>query len=310
MKKNIFNIFCLLGYFCVARVESHIPVYICTAANGNYFPHLINMIGSLHRVNFDELEELAVFDIGLTEKQRAMLQKIEKVKLYNVELTHPNLLKPMFVNNAGKTVPGCYAWKPVIIKQSLDMFPYVLYMDAGTTILKSLNDLFKHIIQNGYFLTDCGHDIRWMTTKYVIAQFKLNSPENRWILDSSTCGVAGSPQGLTHAVYDNYVMPMYELTKTFRSFVDDGTTPEGFGTARHDQALFSVIARLQKFDVHVQDNGDGRMITLNVDDKPTKIHITWKRAQVREQTVIFSSRSHMPQFAYYKKCIRFKKVDK
>lgn len=305
MKKNYIIIYFLICFSTL--YTNHIPLYICTAANSNYFAHLMNMIGSLYRVNFNELKELAVFDIGLTEKQRTFLQKIEKVKVYNVELTHPNLLKPMLVNKAGKKVPGFYAWKPVVIKQSLDMFPYVLYMDAGTTILKSLNDLFKHIIQNGYFLTDCGHDIQWMTTKYVIDQFKLNTPENRWILDKSTCGVGANLQGLTHVLYDNYVMPMYELTKTLRSFVDDGTTPQGFGTARHDQTLFSVIARLQKLNIHVQDNGDGRTVTLNVDGKPVNIHITWNPARVSEQTVIFHSRSNMPQIEYYKQFIRFKK---
>lgn len=306
MKRIIHIVFCFLTYFCTICANNfNPPFYICTAAGSSYYPHLLNMIGSLYRVNFNELKQLAIFDIGLTPEQRKTLQTIEKVEVYDVELTHPDLLKPIPVNHAGKKVPGLYAWKPVIMKQCLDMFPYVLYMDAGTTILKPLNDLFKHIIQHGYFLTDCGHDIRWMTTKYIIEKFNLNAPENIWILDKSTCGIAGSPQGLTHTVYNNYVMPMYELTKTFRSFVDDGTTPEGFGTGRHDQTLFSVIARLQKFNVHVQDNGDGRMINLMVDGKPTKIHITWNPARVCKDTVIFSSRNHIPKLNYFKQFIRY-----
>ena len=297
----------ITNYFFVLQAESSTPpMYICTAASSNFFPNLINMIGSLFRVNFDELEELAIFDIGLKVKHRKLLEKIEKVKVYGVELTHPDLLKPVCVNRWGKMVPGWYAWKPVIMKQSLDMFPYVLYMDAGTTILNPLNDLFKHIIQNGYFLTDCAHDIKWMTPQYIIKKFNLYDSKNRWILNKKTLGIDAGLQGVSRSVYDSYVLPMYEFAKDINNFIDDGTTPNGFGTGRHDQTLFSIIARLLNMKVHIMDNGDGRNIELQVQNKKVSVHITWNSKQVHKKTVIFHSRNCMPKLEHFKKFIRFK----
>lgn len=84
-------------------------MYFCTTADERYFPLLINLIGSIHKVNFDELGEIAVFDLGFTEQQLDELHCIEKVRVYNVELTHPDLLKP---NSRLKR--GWYAWKPVV----------------------------------------------------------------------------------------------------------------------------------------------------------------------------------------------------
>jgi len=46
------------------------------------------------------------------------------------------------------------------------------------------------------------------------------------------------------AVYNSYVIPLCERTKDFKFFENDGSTPLGFGLARHDQTLFSIQAQL------------------------------------------------------------------
>lgn len=145
-----------------------IPHYYCTAADSNYYPKLLNLIGSIHASDYENLAEIAVFDLGFTEIQKTNLTSIEKVKLYQVELVHHDLLKYFKTSSNGRTVRGWYAWKPVVIKQALDLFPYVLYIDAGAVILKPLDDLFKHIEQQGYFLMTCGpHTIADTITKNI-----------------------------------------------------------------------------------------------------------------------------------------------
>ena len=129
---------------------SAFPVYICTAANSNYFDNLLNLIGSIHKVNYESLDTIAVFDLGLTEPQKIILNTIEKVKVYQVEKTHPDILT-FFKLPSTKQMLGWYAWKPVIIKQALDYYPYIIYLDAGTTVLNPLDDLAEHVAIQGIF---------------------------------------------------------------------------------------------------------------------------------------------------------------
>ena len=220
------------------------PFYICTYADTQYFSQVINLINSIHKFNYDELGQIAVFNLGFTDEQVSELNSIEKVSVYDVQMTHSDLLKLFTVSNYGKRVRGWYAWKPVGIKQALEMFPHVLYIDAGLTVLKPLNKIFDEIQQKGYVLTGCGHSIKWMTPKHVIETFDLLSPERSWILDESIEGLGGGLIGLTKDLLNDFVMPIYELSCDLKHFIDDGTTPNGFGTARHDQTLFSIQAKL------------------------------------------------------------------
>ncbi len=85
----------------------------------------------------------------------------------------------ILVNNNKKLVPEWYAWKPVVIKQSLQTFHYILWVDTGTTVLKQLDNLFKYIQNEGYFLATIGneiingrykHPLSWATTSYIQKQ--------------------------------------------------------------------------------------------------------------------------------------------
>jgi hypothetical protein len=88
-----------------------------------------------------------------------------------------------------------------------------------------------------------------MTTNYVIEKFNLKSNDRKWILDDTTLGMSAGLQGLTRKVYNSYVIPIYNLSKDIRNFMDDGSTPEGLVLARHDQTLFSIQAALLGFNV-------------------------------------------------------------
>ncbi|MBA3953882.1 hypothetical protein H0X48_00980 [Candidatus Dependentiae bacterium] len=260
-------------------------IVICTAADDKYFDLLLNLIGSLHRINFNELKEIAVYNLGLNNENRKVLARIKKLQLYNVEMTHPDLLKRFVISKEQKSVPGWYAWKPVIIKQTLDKFPVVLYLDAGNTVLQPLDDLFKHIEQNGYFLMSVYHNIRWCTTKIVIDRFNLQSDERKFILDDQTLSISANIIGGSRKIYNSLILPMYNLTKDLRYFADDGSTPDGFGTCRHDQTLWSIYARLLGLDVKLPG-----WMKLNINNKPVKFHSHWIPHELNEHTAIYQSR--------------------
>jgi hypothetical protein len=292
-----------------------IPMYFCTAASHNYFERLQNLIGSIHTNNFNDVVEIAVFNLGLTPEDVAWLKKIQKVSVYTIEQTHPDLLKPLVTHPGGGKVPGWYAWKPVIIKQSLDMFPYVLWMDAGMTVKKPLDNLFKHIEQNGYFLSTIGnekkedgswrHPLHWGTTKCVIQKFNLDSDQNAWILKQEF--VNAGVFGVSNSHIEQFIMPLYQYTKhEFRLFADDGTTPNGLGTGRHDQTLLSVLAYIQGLRILAVDYTQNTPAFLLVDNTPTPWYITWNADYVSQKTDIYHSRGDVSNKEYYMSNIRYK----
>ncbi|MBY0353315.1 hypothetical protein K2W90_03020 [Candidatus Babeliales bacterium] len=227
--------------------------YYCTAANAGFFLFLCHLIGSIHKSNFDKTEEIAVFDLGLTTEQRDLLNTIEKVNVYDVEMVNPDLLTRFETSDQGKSAPGWYAWKPVVIKQALDMFDYVLYLDAGAVVLKPLDDVFRYIQEQGYFLLadqewwigdrNILFTIRAHCTKHVMDLFNLEDPTREYIAADSNLYAAVQGISKVSKAYNEYLLPIYELAKDIKNFEDDGSGPLGFGWARHDQTLFSIKAR-------------------------------------------------------------------
>jgi hypothetical protein len=283
----------------IASNSYTIPHYYCTAADSNYYPKLLNLIGSIHAVDYENLAEIAVFDLGFTEIQKTNLAKITKIKLYQVELVHPDLLKYFKTSPNGREVRGWYAWKPVVIKQALDLFPYVLYIDAGAVILKPLDNLFKHIQQQGYFLMTCGpHTIADTITKNIKGRLLSNLPDRQLakVLAPDSFKISAGLQGLSrdHKIaYYNYLLPMHQHAHDLALFADDGTSKNGFGSGRHDQPLFSIYAYLNNLAI----NSEG-VSHLIVDGQDQQIHIHWHPDCISEQhTAIFQCRNRVGKYS-------------
>jgi hypothetical protein len=50
-------------------------IVVATASDSQYYKYLINFIGGLHRVDFKNLHEIMVFDLGLSKKDRDQLSR-------------------------------------------------------------------------------------------------------------------------------------------------------------------------------------------------------------------------------------------
>lgn len=261
--------------------------YYCTSADEKHYPLLKNLIASIHKIDYKNLDEIAVFNLGLNSFQLNELKNIKKVKVYEVEKTHPDILT-YFHTGAGKQVRGWYAWKPVAMKQGLDMFPYFLYLDSGSLVLTSPDNLFKHIKQNGYFIISVGHNIVDRITTPVLEKivYKLPQHQQDLVLNPNTINTAGGVQGLSREVFSSYIKPIYNLSSDLSVFMDDGSATLGFGAARHDQTLFSIYTNILGFKVH---NGDG-WSDLKVDGKNVPFHYVGNRPGVNEHTCIYSCR--------------------
>ena len=305
----LFLLFLFSYSFSILHCTTHkIPLYFCTAANARYYKRLLNLIGSIHHTNFDETADIAVFDLGLSTEQLNHISTIKKISLHQVEHTHPNLLKDFVVNSQGKKAPGWYAWKPVVIKQSLELFPYLLFLDAGTTVLQPLTPLFRHIIEHEYFFTDCGHDINSMTTTLVKKAFHLESPRRSHILSPRTYGLNAGIIGITQALYIDFIYPLYNLSRDLRYYCDDGSAPKGFGFARYEQTLMSIYARLLGLKIFKKDWGDGTEIPISYNGTRSYIHITEIEQYRKPHTAIWHSRTDILHgHNSYEKYIRYKK---
>lgn len=304
--KNILNLAWILSVFLITRINAQssqsIPHYYCAAVNQKYVSKLLTTIGSIHTNDFENLAEIAVFNLGMTPAQIVQLNRMHKVKVYDVEMKHPDILKSFRTSNNGRSVPGWFAWKPVVIKQALDMFPYIVYLDSGTTILKPMNDLFLHIKQNGYFLINCGHNIEERITKTVLD--KVVSPLSKelqiLIMDKNTMEIDAGFQGLSRAMYEKYALPVYEFAADLSLFADDGTPRLGFGAGRHDQILFSILAHT--LNLTFQNLG---WMSLAVDGKTIPFHFHWQEQEIKDYTSIYRACS-AKNAAYYNKMIRYR----
>lgn len=287
------------------------PQYYCTAADAGYFDRLMNLIASIHTTNYERLDTIAVFDLGLNQKQIQRLRHIKKVQVFELEKYNPAITTPFSSdnNNSLKRAPGWYAFKDVALQQALGLFPYVLWIDAGSTVLKSLVNLFNHIEQQGYFFcTVGGCPVNWGSTKILHDTFNLDTPESRWILEAEM--VMGGVFGIKRdsVAHQQVLTPMYQAAqdKELCLYKDDGTTPNGFGTGRHDQPLRSIHVYLAGLTVGIQDASQQTPIMLNVDNKQVPFYITWDKHHVCEKTDIFSSRGSFEKYYYLLKNIHYK----
>jgi hypothetical protein len=247
MLKRICCKIVLLAIWLQGGLFANDKLAFATATDTEHYPWTLNLIASIHRFHEDNIS-IAVFDLGLSKDERSHLNELYGVSVYDVERVNSSIFQKFIVDKNGKIARGWYSWKPVVLKQSHDLFSEFFYVDSGITLQGPLHLLFRHLHENGYFLIDCGHSIQRMTKVSLIEKFQLSKSENQWIL--SQLGISAGFQGISSKVYESYVLPVYEMAYDIENFVDDGSCPRGFGWARHDQTLFSIQARLAGLEVN------------------------------------------------------------
>lgn len=216
-------------------------MYFVTVSDSEHFPWLKGLIKSILKYNYTKVSKIAVFDLGLTQLEIDSLKQINFVEVYPIEDVNSEMRKKFVVRTNGRLARGWYSWKPVVFYHALKKFPYFLYLDSGIEVVAPVDNIFDEIGRDGYYLFDSTHLIYPVVTNYVRQLFELNRDENQWILEEN-CISAGI-QGISRSLLDSYVMPMYQLASNIKNFEDDGSALWGYGFARHDQSLFSILAR-------------------------------------------------------------------
>ena len=227
----------------------------------------------------------------MTDQELETLSRIKKVRVCEVEKLNSDITKPFVADSSGRTIPGWFAWKPVIIKQSLARFPYVLYLDAGQVVLRPLNAVFEYIKDHGYFMCENGWPLGPILTKFLIDSFNLQDASRRWILESAI-SIDASRLGFTrdNFTYKDLVLPVSEMSKDLRYYEDDGSSQMGFGAARYDQNLLSVCASLLHLDILPMDGSQKNPTPLKVKDKEYDLFMTWRYDALSGDTHIYHCR--------------------
>jgi hypothetical protein len=117
---------------------------LATAADASYGYHVLNLIGSVKR-NSDVFDRIEVFDLGLSPHQRTLIESVRGVTVREVPPFSPHWSK-------------CFTWKPWSWRQiEADR---VFWLDAGASVLRSLERALEQIRELGYFIVSQGNELR------------------------------------------------------------------------------------------------------------------------------------------------------
>jgi len=210
---------------------------IITSASNKFFPSLINLLGSIKKI-YHNHPRIYVYDLGLFSIFRKEIEAIEGVTVLEV---------PHFV----KYWRSCYTWKTYILNNPLAENNF--YIDAGCQILRSLDNIFNKINNNGYLLVGVGKEntIRKMTPSEYIGIFNLDS----LLLDSEpvTAGIFGFKRGsakikeVTQLTYEAGVAGLCLGFSKKDSWRNKGKDKNYFirdcEMFRHDTTLLSIFSK-------------------------------------------------------------------
>lgn len=148
---------------------------IITTASNKFVPSLLNLIGSL-KTNYPHHPTIYVYDLGISSFLKRNLEKIENVFI---------LPMPHFV----PFWRSCYTWKTYILNTSLADLNF--YIDAGTEVLRPLDELFKKIDTQTYLAISQGPIVKMkdITPKEYLTIF--NSPNDLGEKEIIAAGIFG-----------------------------------------------------------------------------------------------------------------------
>jgi hypothetical protein len=115
-----------------------------SAADRRYGYHLLNLVGSV-KTNSNVFDRIVVYDLGLSEHQRTLLDSVRDVEVHAM---------PRFVPHWSQG----FTWKPWIWTH-VDA-DELFYLDAGATVLRSLAPALAQIAERGYFVVSQGNKLR------------------------------------------------------------------------------------------------------------------------------------------------------
>jgi FkbM family methyltransferase len=130
---------------------------IVTSFDSKYMQQGLNLIASLHRTSIHTFDQIVVYALDFSEGERALLNGLEKVRV--VDYPHPAPAGfPDFYVPKGRAYKVSAIAAEGISKSPGDL---VLWMDAGLSALMDIDEVFRHVEETGFFITDHDDSKSW-----------------------------------------------------------------------------------------------------------------------------------------------------
>ena len=203
---------------------------ITTAADSSYFTGLTNLVGSLHF--WEPHRTVGVFNLGMTAEQLEEVRSWNNVELHwadGIPVSHPAHVFRL------KT----YAWKPLVLNDSLALYHTFLYLDAGCDVrgsLKSVKDILKY---EGHFHVQ-GQDLDMTRTSHQGLYNYFHTTKDRMKRKPHFAGgIQGYRKG---SEFTNKILPpLVSCAMTIQCISPRGSK---MSNHRYDQSAFSLIVYL------------------------------------------------------------------
>lgn len=228
--------------------------YLVTACDSTFAYQALNLIGSAAVVQAG-IKAIRVYDLGLTARQRAQFMGIKGVELKSVPSFTPHWQQ-------------CYSWKPWVMIDAAKDFNELLYLDAGTELLQSPDEIYSLIEKDGYFLVSQadalagGHTLGQIIPSDYYRQFGLAHQH-----DGAPVIAAGLVGFRTSSAFYIKILPPWlklvkegwnlgwsknELSRNHGLHALDRPPIRDCQLFRHDQTLFNLLVYKHLPSAHLQ----------------------------------------------------------
>jgi hypothetical protein len=208
---------------------------IVTGADATHAESLLNLLKSILR--FEPDAGVTIWDLGLSHEQVSAISQLSEsfhIRKFDFK-SHPKFMDI-------KVAAGHYAWKPVIIEETMKSKTGILmWLDAGNILTGRLHLLKQITISKGLFSPYSSGTIAQWTHPKTLAFVNLPNKS----LGSNNCNGALVSILLSHVQAISVVRKWKEL-----SLDQDCIAPIGSSRSNHrqDQAVLTVLCELNGFN--------------------------------------------------------------
>jgi hypothetical protein len=168
-----------------------VNVVLASAANARYGFHLLSMVGSVQTNSPGCFDRIVLYDLGLNERQHRLAASID-----GVELRPMPQFSPQWEQG--------FAWKPWIWTHV--EAEAIVYLDAGSMVLRSLSGVVEQIAERGYWVVSQGHEVSAIlpSSWYELYGIERDAAERHAV----AAGIIGFRT--SGRFWDDVVVPTYE----------------------------------------------------------------------------------------------------
>lgn len=230
---------------------------LVTACDSLYFSACLTLIASIHRLSFDDVDKILVYNLGLTEDEKKHLNRLEKVQTIDFKLDESFF--PEYLT------PKQHAWKAYVMKDSGNYGDLVLYLDSGVVTVKNIKCMYDIIERDDVFIVAGGSE------NYIYTHKKCFQIMNATEKERNALDICSGMMG--YKVNGKYQVNFIDEALKFSKIKD-----AVFGSHenhRHDQSIYSILCcrnKTPKQDIYIY--GEWRGIKVSP-DQVIYVHRRW-----------------------------------